>query len=249
MIELNNVSVSYFNYDVLKNIELNIEQGLIYVIVGKNGCGKTTLLKALNNLVEFNGEIMIDNQNIKNMSNIKRAQKISYLPQKNYVVDISVAKLVSHGRFPYNNKIDSIKDKFIIKEALVKCDVYNLKEKYLYELSGGEMQRAYLAMILAQDSNVIILDEPCSYLDIDHQLEILKIIKEQKKFGKTMIVVLHDLQQAFTYADKIIVIDEKTIINVDSPENIVKNNIINKIFDVKLEKVNGGIYDYVLKEV
>lgn len=251
MIKLKNVSVAYGDELIINDLDFQIGEGLLNVIIGKNGCGKTTLLKAITNQVKYKGVITVNDYNIRTMTNKQRGRTISYLPQITNSASISVNKLVQHGRYPYTTHnrtlLNSDVDK--IESALKFADVIHLRNKYVNQLSGGERQRAFLAMILAQDADVVVLDEPCSFLDIDHQLSILEIICNLKKLGKTIVLVLHDLQQAFTVADRIILMDKGQIVINDTPSNVVKCEEIKSIFSIEIESCDNGIYDYCLKEV
>ncbi len=251
MIKIEDLTVFYGEKQVLDNINLTLKEGKLNVIIGKNGSGKTTLLKSLANQIKFRGKVFINKQNVKTLSRIQRGQTVSYLPQITSSASITVEKLVSHGRYPYmtHNRVLNDEDRKIILNAMKNTDVEHLRKQYINQLSGGERQRAFLAMILAQDTDVIILDEPCNFLDIDHQISILKIIRCLKNSGKTIVLVLHDLQQAFTIADNIILIDNGKIVMNDSTSNVVKSNVIDNVFNLKVVETNKGLYDYYLEEI
>jgi ABC-type cobalamin/Fe3+-siderophores transport system ATPase subunit len=144
-----------------------------------------------------------------------------------------------HGRFPYLGfpRIPQAKDKAIVEDALAKLEIKKDRNKNVRELSGGERQKVYLAMVLAQDTDYIFLDEPTTYLDINHQLEILAIIKELKDMGKAVIMVLHDLNSALTYCDKICLLDKGEVIIYDTPQAVYNSREIEQVFQVKCEKV------------
>lgn len=250
MIRLEDVCVFYGDKQVLKNVNLHLQEGMLNVIIGKNGSGKSTLLKAITNQLKYTGKVMIDNQNLQAIYRKQRSQTISYLPQITTSANITVNKLVQHGRYPYTtyNRVLSEVDDEIILKSMENADVLHLRHRYINQLSGGERQRAFLAMILAQDTNIIVLDEPCNFLDIDHQLSILKIISNLKSNGKTIVLVLHDIQQAFTIADKIIVLDEGEIVLNDTTEKVATSGKIETVFNLKIKKCNQGIYNYFLEE-
>lgn len=250
MIKLEEVCVFYGEKQVLNNVDLHLQEGMLNVIIGKNGSGKSTLLKAITNQIKYTGKVMINNQNLQAIYRKQRSQTISYLPQITTSANITVNKLVQHGRYPYTtyNRVLNEVDERIIYESMKNADVLHLKHRYINQLSGGERQRAFLAMILAQDTDVIVLDEPCNFLDIDHQLSILKIISNLKTSGKTIVLVLHDIQQAFTIADKIIVMDEGRIIMNDTTDNVAMSDKIEMIFNLKMKKCSEGIYNYFLEE-
>ncbi len=249
MIKLESVCATYGRKEVLKSVFLDIKAGSINVIVGKNGSGKSTLLKAITKQLKYTGSISINEIDLKNISNNDRSKLVSYLPQITSNANITVEKLVRHGRYPYTtyNRVLSESDNIIINEAMKKTDTLHLKSRYINQLSGGERQRAFLGMILAQDTEYVVLDEPCNFLDIDHQLSVLKIIKDLKNYNKTVIVVLHDLQQAFTVADNIIIIDNGVIIESGSVDSVASSSSIKNCFNLELEKTDEGIYSYFLK--
>lgn len=199
MIRLKNIISGYSGTEIIKNIDISFEKGSITSIIGKNGCGKTTLLKTASWLLKpFSGNIMLDGESIYNIPDKKLAKKISFLPQIRIAPNISVYNLVMHGRFPYLGfpRIPHDEDRAIVENALEKLGLKKYRNKNVKELSGGERQKVYLAMVLAQDTDYIFLDEPTTYLDINHQLEILDIIKELRSMGRAVIMAIHDLNSA-----------------------------------------------------
>ncbi len=200
--------------------------------------------------MKYSGNISVQNINIKTLSNIEKAKKISYMPQIFNNINISVSKLVEHGRFPHCSKYRKISEIDLnkIEFALEKTNMTNFKHKNISTLSGGERQRAYLAMVLAQDTDIVMLDEPTNFLDINNQLEVISIIKEMKKMGKTIIVVMHDLQQAFSLADNIIFVDNGKILKIGTPKNIVSSCCLEKVFGLNLiyKEQEGYVYNYHL---
>lgn len=245
MISLKNVTAGYTGREIIKSINISFEEGTITTIIGKNGCGKTTLLKASSNLLKImSGEILIDvngkNLNLSTMKNQDIAQHISYLPQSKEVPNITVYGLVMHGRFPYLNfsRIPNIIDKKIVDEAIELMDLERFKNCNLQELSGGQRQKSFIAMVLAQNTDVIFLDEPTTYLDINHQLEIIETVKKLKELGKTIVIVLHDLNLAFSCSDKICLMDNGSVSVYDTPENVIKSRKINEIFNIRCLEAN-----------
>lgn len=245
MISLKNVTAGYNGREIIKNINISFEEGTITTIIGKNGCGKTTLLKTSSNLLKtMSGEILIDingkNFDLSTMKNQDIAQHISYLPQSKEVPNITVYGLVMHGRFPYLNfsRIPKISDKKIVDEAIELMGLERYKNCYLQELSGGQRQKSFIAMVLAQNTDVIFLDEPTTYLDINHQLEIIETVKKLKKLKKTIVMVLHDLNLAFSCSDKICLMDNGIVSVYDSPENVIKSRKINEIFNIRCLEAN-----------
>ncbi|MGI6571546.1 MAG: ABC transporter ATP-binding protein [Caldicoprobacterales bacterium] len=243
MIELINVSSGYNKIEIIKNINIAIEEGSINAIIGKNGCGKTTLLRTASNLLKpLRGEIKIGGKDITGFTNKELAKKISFLPQLRSVPDITVYNLVMHGRYPYLgfSRTPQRQDKEIVEKAIENMNLEKYINKNVKELSGGERQKVYLAMVLAQNTDIIFLDEPTTYLDINHQLEILEIIKKLKQMGKTIVMVLHDLGNALSYSDKICLMEKGEIAIYDTPQTVFKSREIDRVFNILSAQVAAG---------
>lgn len=240
MIKLSNVTAGYMGMKIIKNISLSFEKGKIISIIGKNGCGKTTLLKTASKLIKpYSGNIELNGESIFAMTGKEAAKHISYLPQNRDIPSIKVYDLVMHGRFPYLGfpRIPRDEDKLIVEEAIYMLGIRKYRDKNIKELSGGERQKVYIAMILAQDTDIVFLDEPTTYLDINHQLEILEIVKELKKMGKTVVMVIHDLNSALTYSDNVCLMDKGQVIIYDKPQVVYESKEIEKIFDINCQEV------------
>ncbi|WP_019229425.1 ABC transporter ATP-binding protein [Sedimentibacter sp. B4] len=258
MISLKNVTAGYNGREIIKNIDISFEEGTITTIIGKNGCGKTTLLKTSSNLLKtMSGEVIIDvngkNLDLSTMKSQDIARYISYLPQNKEVPNITVYGLVMHGRFPYLNfsRIPQKSDKKIVEESIELMGLEQFKNCNLQELSGGQRQKSFIAMVLAQNTDIIFLDEPTTYLDINHQLEIIQTVKNLKKLGKTVVMVLHDLNLAFSCSDKICLMDNGHIAVHDVPEKVIKTGKINQIFNIRcmeasLENYSSKHYIFTL---
>lgn len=251
MIRLKDITAGYKGIEIIKNINVSFEKGSITGIIGKNGCGKTTLIKTASRLLTpFSGDITLNGESIYNMPDKKLAKEISFLPQIRNAPNITVYNLVMHGRFPYLgfSRIPQDEDKAVVENALRKLGIEKYRDRNLMELSGGERQKVYIAMVLAQDTDYIFLDEPTTYLDINHQLEILDIIKELKNMGKAVIMVIHDLNSALTNCDKICLMDRGQVVIFDAPESVYNSREIERVFNVKCDKVhtnNKGQSQYV----
>lgn len=240
MIRLKDVTAGYKGIEVIKNINISFEKGSITSIIGKNGCGKSTLLKTASKVLEpYSGDITLNGENIHNIPGKKLAKMISFLPQLRNTPNISVYNLVMHGRFPYLgfSRIPQYEDKAIVENALEKLGIKRYRNKNLTELSGGERQKVYLAMVLAQDTDYIFLDEPTTYLDINHQLEILDIVNELKKMGKAVIMAIHDLNSALTCSGKICLMDRGEVVIFDTPKEVYKSREIERVFNVNCDEV------------
>lgn len=250
MIELRNVSISYENESIIKNLSADFLDGMFTCIIGKNGSGKSTLLKAIDGIHSYSGQILLDNIEIRELSRNERAKKIAYLPQVRQIPDIDVQTLISHGRFPHLgfSRTMTKEDNDKVLYAAELTSVQNILNHNVNELSGGERQRVYLAMVIAQDTDTILLDEPTTYMDINHQIEILKILSELNKKGKNIIMVAHDLPQAFTYGSQIQILHNGTIIEAGKPCSLYMNTHIKNIFGISLEKSHSieELYEYHL---
>jgi len=199
MLELIKVSSGYNGQDTIRDVSLTFQPGMIYTVVGRNGCGKSTLLKTCAGLLQpSGGSILLDAQALGSYVPVERARRISYLSQTRNTPGISVERLVEHGRYPRlaPPRRLSAGDRMAVENAMELMQIANLRRKNMQELSGGEQQRVYLAMQLSQDASVLLLDEPTTYMDIDYQLSLLALLHQLKARGKTIILVLHDLQQA-----------------------------------------------------
>jgi iron complex transport system ATP-binding protein len=243
MIRLDKISAGYNKVEIIKNINISFKEGNITSIIGKNGCGKTTLLRTASNILKpFGGEITIGGKDIKSFKNKELAKKLSFLPQIRTVPNITVYQLVMHGRYPHLgfSRTPKNEDKEIVEKAIEDMRLNKYLDKNLQELSGGQRQKVYIAMVLAQDTDIVFLDEPTTYLDVNHQLEILEIVKELKKMGKTIIMVLHDLNNALTYSDQICLMENGEIVIYDSPQAVYESKEIDRIFKVSSQQVEVG---------
>ena len=243
MIKLSNVTAGYNKVEIIKNTNIAFEEGSITSIIGKNGSGKTTLLRTASNLLKpFSGEITINDKDILDIPIKELAKKISFLPQLRTVPNITVYQLVMHGRYPYLgfSRTPKKQDKEIVEKAIENMSLNKYINKNVQELSGGQRQKVYIAMVLAQDTDIIFLDEPTTYLDINHQLEILEIVRKLKKLGKTIVMVLHDLNNALAYSDQVCLMDNGKIVIYDNPQAIYDSKEINRIFKVYSQQVLVG---------
>ena len=252
MIEFHNVCAGYHDTEVLHNINVTLERGKVTIIVGPNGCGKSTLLKSLIRLnPHSSGNILVNGINIEQYNSKRLAKEIAYLPQNRNVAEITVLKMVLHGRFPYLSYPRRYKKEDIEKatEALRWAGIEDLAEKNMSSLSGGTRQKVYIAMAIAQDTPVILMDEPTSFLDISHQLRLMELAKELAKKGKAVVLVLHDLSLAMRIADVMVVMKEGRILQIGIPKEIYRENVLQEAFDVKtiqVETENGIQYLFVL---
>lgn len=234
MIEIKNLKTGYNGKTVLEINSLYFNEGEITAIVGLNGSGKSTLLKSIVGITAHQGSIVIDGKNTTELSHKKRASYISYLPQTSPAANMDIYTLVCHGRFPYlgYSKVLGNQDLELVEKALRLTDLWELREKNLSEVSGGERQRAYLAMVIAQNTKYVLLDEPATYMDIKHQLEIMEILGHLAAQGRAVIFSSHDLPQAFSVSDKVCLLKNGKLVAEDKPGSLATDYL-------KLKEVMG----------
>ena len=240
--------------DIIVRIDhLKLREREITVIVGKNGCGKSTLLKAIAGLLPHYGEILSDGSEIGKLSSVRRARLISYLPQHLTIPEMSVGTLVSHGRFCRMgfSKTLTAKDREYVADAMALAEVDHLRDKSLSLLSGGERQRAYMAMTIAQGSPMMLLDEPDTYMDIEHKKALLSILHTLRNQGRGIVMSSHDLPFAFLAADRICVMKDGQITAEGKPDEIAsRGTILREAMGAGMRKVTepGFLYPYMMEE-
>ena len=240
MLEMKDVVSGYGKTEILHGINFKAEKGKITSVIGCNGCGKSKLVKtALGMLPLTSGEILLGDRSVIEMKQNEIAQTAAYLSQGRNVPDITVGRLVLHGRFPYLSYPRKYgKDDFrIAAEAMAKTDITDLAERPLNELSGGMRQKAYIAMALAQQSPIIFMDEPTTYLDIGRQMKLAKIIRELADNGKTVVLVLHDILLALKISDSVAAMKDGQILFSGSPSELLKSGVIREIFGIEIKSV------------
>jgi iron complex transport system ATP-binding protein len=239
MLDFRNVSVSCDRRLILENISVSFNKGEITTIVGPNGCGKTTLLQCLNGVSRLKGgAIFLDGKDFMAYPLRQRATKLSFLPQVRTVIPtLPVKTLVEHGRFPYLGftRKKSAHDIEVVDKAMAFTHVEQYADQYTDTLSGGIRQRVFFAMVLAQDCDYIVLDEPTTYLDLKGQREFLDMVVNLKKQGRTIILVLHDLGQALRVSDKIVVMKDLKIVMCGTPKECIESGVLEEVFETKIK--------------
>lgn len=241
-IKIKDLYLAYGEKDVIHNFSSNFNRGEITSIIGPNGSGKSTVLKAIAKLLKpRRGKVFLDDKSIQFMSNKEVANKLAVLLQYNSSpTDMNVRDLVYYGRMPNKKWYEgrNREDEAIIERAIENTNLKDLQDKKINCLSGGERQRVWLAVALAQEPDILLLDEPTTYLDIGYQLELLELIKSlNKKLNMTVIMVLHDLNQASKYSDNIIVLDKGEIVKVGDPRTVLNHSLLESVYNV-----NANIY-------
>ena len=232
-----NIGVVIGGKTILNNASVDFAEGKCTAIIGRNGAGKSTLLKVLARLSDnYSGEVLLDGQNTQKIPRKKLAQSIAVLPQHTAAPpDTTVLSLVDFGRFPYRSIFgkDTPQDKAATSAALAATGLCELKHRKVESLSGGERQRAFLAMALAQEPQILLLDEPTTYLDIAHQSEVMRIVRRiADEQHITVIMVLHDITHALLYADEIVVVKDRGIFAKGAPRTVLTPALVEKVYGV-----------------
>lgn len=235
IMEIRNLQYSYGNLKVLKGVDMDFYKGVFYGILGPNGCGKSTLLKNLYGYLKPSaGTIDLAGVNIRHMNPRERARNIAYVPQDSHVgFDFTVFDIIAMGRNPYHSALDNLNSSDIeqIEKAMKETSTSHLRNKSINELSGGEKQRTLIARAFAQDSDIILMDEPVSMLDINHQVEIMDLARSlADSMGKTIVCVMHDLNLAAQYTQHIFLMKDGVVVRAGIPDEILDAGIIKDVY-------------------
>lgn len=237
MIELRGLCAGYPGREVLHDITLDFTPGKVLCLLGPNGCGKSTLLRAAGGLLPLSGgQVLLDGKPIEQCSPREIALRAAYLPQSRAVPNITARRMVLHGRFPhlgYPRRYQA-GDRAAAQQALEWVDAADIADRPLPELSGGQRQKIYLAMALAQDTETILMDEPTTYLDVRHQLEVMALARRLAGQGRAVVMVLHDLCLAMQSADEIAVLSEGCLIRAGTPDTIYADGVLSRVMGVTL---------------
>ncbi len=245
MVEFRHVTVGYGGEPILKDLNFSIPKGKITSLVGPNGCGKTTLLRAAaRQLPLLKGEILLKNRPLCSYGRKEFARTAAFLPQMRSIPSITVERLVSHGRFPYLGLSRKMRpqDRQAVRQAMESTRVSQWAARDLTELSGGQRQRVYIAMVLAQDPDIIFLDEPTTYLDLKHQFELLELLQSLHNEGKTIVMVLHDLSHALRYSHRVVLLEEGRLVADDTPDVLFQKKYLDRVFQVCTHRVEDAYY-------
>ncbi|KRE57952.1 ABC transporter ATP-binding protein [Paenibacillus sp. Soil750] len=246
-LETRNLNLTYGNENIIEGLNLSIPKGKITVLIGSNGCGKSTLLRAMARLLKpAHGEIILDGKHIAEIPTKEIAKRLSILPQGPIAPEgLTVFQLVKQGRYPYQNwlKSWSDEDEQCVKEALAVTKMTELAETAVDSLSGGQRQRAWIAMTLAQGTQTILLDEPTTYLDMAHQVDILDLLFElNEREQRTIVMVLHDLNLACRYAHHLVAIKDKSVFAQGKPEDVIHSELVRHVFGMECEIIGDPFF-------
>lgn len=244
MIEFQHVCAGYQGREVLHDLSFSIPSGGLVSIIGPNGCGKTTLLRAAARQLPLQkGAVLYDGTPIEAIPRKTFAQTAAFLPQVRPIPSISVRALVSHGRFPYLGFSRTLRaeDRAAVAQAMEQTGITPWADRALDSLSGGERQRVYLAMALAQGTDVILLDEPTTYLDLHYQFDLLELLWKLQQSGKTIVMVLHDLSLALRYSSQTVLLDRGSLLFSGTPQALLQADLLEQVFQVRATRIDRNI--------
>ena len=234
---IENATIGYDKRIISRDLSVQIPDGSFTAIIGPNGCGKSTLLRAFARVLNpVSGRVLLDGRAIASYKSKEVARQLGLLPQTSLSPDgIRVADLVARGRAPYQNLIQQWResDEAAVARALTATRLTELSSRLVDELSGGQRQRVWVAMLLAQDTPIMLLDEPTTFLDIAHQYELMELFRGFHDDGKTLVAVLHDLNQAARYADHLIVMKHGQVVTTGSPAEVMTVELIEEVFGLR----------------
>lgn len=242
MLDVCGLTAGYGKKEVLHHLSVSLEAGKLTAIIGPNGCGKSTLLKAVLGLIpRAEGEVVLDGVSFSTLRRQEIARRIAYLAQGASIPDMIVEELVLRGRFPYLSypRGYTQKDRELARLAMERVGIAALAREPMSALSGGLRQTAYIAMALAQGTDSILLDEPTTYLDVAHQLALMKLLRQLSAEGRGITAVMHDLPLALNFADTVAVMAEGKIVMVGTPREIAASGVIGTVFGVEVMQTDG----------
>ncbi|MFF2483886.1 ABC transporter ATP-binding protein [Paenibacillus sp. NPDC058071] len=237
-----NLDIAYDDRLIVQNLNVAIPQGKITALVGSNGSGKSTILKTMARLMNpAKGSVLLDGKSIHKQSTKEVAKQLAILPQNPTAPDgLTVSELVAYGRFPYQKGFGSMskEDRQIVQWAIDATGMAEFAERPVDQLSGGQRQRAWIAMALAQETDILFLDEPTTFLDMAHQLEVLQLLQKLNELNnRTIVMVVHDLNHATRYAHHMIAIKKGTVVGEGSPVEVTTPEIIREVFNIEADIV------------
>ncbi|MFJ7977538.1 iron ABC transporter ATP-binding protein [Peribacillus sp. JNUCC 23] len=237
MIEIKGITKYFGKNPVVENVTVTIQPKTITSFIGPNGAGKSTLLSMVSRLLDSDtGEVLLDKGNVKKMKSDEFAKRVAILRQSNHLnVRLTVRELVSFGRYPYSKGRLNSEDEKFVDQALEYMNLTDIQDKYLDELSGGQKQRAFISMVIAQDTEYILLDEPLNNLDMKHSVQIMKILRKLvDELGKTVVIVLHDINFASVYSDRIVALKDGRVVKDGLTNEIINTAALREIYDMDI---------------
>ncbi|WP_166368642.1 ATP-binding cassette domain-containing protein [Psychromonas sp. SA13A] len=245
MITVSGLSKKYNDKYVVSNVDALFPLGKVTSIIGPNGAGKSTLLSMVSRLTESDaGQVMIADKPLNQWDSASLAKRLSVLRQSNNInMRFTVRELVAFGRFPYSQGRLTKEDNSFIDRAMINLDITHLQDRYIDQLSGGQRQMAFIAMVVAQDTDYVFLDEPLNNLDIKHSVDIMKTLKKlAKKHHKTVVIVIHDINFASCYSDNIIAMKQGQLIKSGTVSEVIQEQVLSEIYEIpfKVQEVEGN---------
>ncbi|MEN2767025.1 ABC transporter ATP-binding protein [Ornithinibacillus xuwenensis] len=237
MIKIKELTKRYGKKNVVEKVSLTIEPGTITSFIGPNGAGKSTLLSMVSRLLEADtGEVLLDQNNVMKWKSDEFAKRVSILKQSNFMnVRLTVRELISFGRYPYSKgRLTDIDEKHV-DQAIDYMNLRDMQHQFIDELSGGQKQRAFIAMVIAQDTDYILLDEPLNNLDMKHSVQIMKILRKLvDELSKTVVIVLHDINFASVYSDRIVALKDGKLVKNGPTSDIINSASLRDIYDMDI---------------
>jgi iron complex transport system ATP-binding protein len=246
-LETRDLSIGYGDQFVFRDLNLTIDKGKVTALIGSNGCGKSTLLRTMARLLKpQKGNVLLEGHSIASLPTKDIAKRMALLPQGPTAPEgLTVLQLVKQGRYPYQSWLQqwSKEDEKHVRQALQTTGLTELAERAVDSLSGGQRQRAWIAMVLAQGTDIVLLDEPTTYLDMTHQIEVLDLLYSLNvREGRTIVMVLHDINLACRYSHHIVAIQDQEVFAQGSPEEVVTSGMIESVFHMKSDVIKDPLY-------
>ncbi|MED3834257.1 ABC transporter ATP-binding protein [Peribacillus frigoritolerans] len=238
MVEVKNLFKKYNNKTVVEDVSIEIMKGKITSFIGPNGAGKSTVLSMISRLItRDSGEVLIEGKDMGKFNSNELAKKIAILKQANHInIRLTIRELVAFGRFPYSQGKLTKEDWKYVDEAIEYMELADMQEKFLDQLSGGQQQRAFIAMVIAQNTEYVLLDEPLNNLDMKHSVQIMKVLRRlADELGKTVIIVIHDINFASCYSDYIVALKDGKVVHNGPTEQVINSNVLKEIYDMDIE--------------